>query len=293
MPPFRLPYTSHRNPHRRRRLILLLPLLLLLTLLTPFYIIYKPPSLLINYFAYRWPDVLFQVTLSPTTPPMVALTIDDAPSQYTRDILRVLKEIEATATFFVIGGQVGEKEDVDVLVDVVRAGNELGNHAMRDQPSRDLCDAELEEQILRVERVIEGVYGVVAGVSGAERRNQTGSEDIQGQSPSVQSQYIGPPTKTPSKYFRPGSGFFSTRMRTLAQKLGYRIVLGNVYPHDPQINLPWVNAAHILSMVKPGSIIIIHDRRQWTIPMLETVLPELRKRGYRVVTVTELLRFGV
>jgi peptidoglycan/xylan/chitin deacetylase (PgdA/CDA1 family) len=42
--------------------------------------------------------------------------------------------------------------------------------------------------------------------------------------------------------------------------------------------------------LRPGGIIICHDRRSWTAPMLQKVLPEMRRRGYRVVTVTELLK---
>ena len=70
---------------------------------------------------------------------------------------------------------------------------------------------------------------------------------------------------------------------------GYRLVLGSVYPHDPQIPYWRINAAHILSSVRPGSIVICHDRRSWTAPTLRKVLPELKKRGYQVVTVTQLL----
>lgn len=75
--------------------------------------------------------------------------------------------------------------------------------------------------------------------------------------------------------------------------LGFRIVLGSVYPHDAQVKWWWVNARHILSMVRPGSIVICHDRREWTVPMLRVVLPELRRRGYEIVTVSELVRAGV
>jgi peptidoglycan/xylan/chitin deacetylase (PgdA/CDA1 family) len=94
----------------------------------------------------------------------------------------------------------------------------------------------------------------------------------------------------PSNYFRPGSGFFTERMRVLVQKMGYRLVLGSIYPHDPQIPYWRLNSAHILSMLQPGGIIICHDGRSWTVPMLQRVLPEIRRRGYRVVTVTELLK---
>ncbi|KAF2740660.1 glycoside hydrolase/deacetylase [Polyplosphaeria fusca] len=226
----------------------------LLTFIYPFYAIYKPPSLLIRYFQRRWPDVLFHVQ---TKEKIVALTIDDAPSAFTEEILDVLKENGAKATFFVIGGQVAGREGV--LKRAVEEGHALGNHVMRDEPSRALSDEELEEQIGTVEGMINQAY-----------------EDA------------GVPY--PSRYFRPGSGFFSDRMRVLVKKLGYQLVLGDIYPHDPQIPYWRINARHILSMVKPGGVIICHDRRQWTVPMLKKVIPEIKSRGYEIATISGLLQ---
>ena len=187
---------------------------------------------------------------------MIALTIDDAPSEFTQGILEVLRENDAHATFFVIGGQVVGREGI--LENMVRSGMELGNHAMHDEPSRSLSPAQLESEMNQVESSINSTYAAV---------------DL----------------PRPQKYFRPGSGFFSTRMRAQVREMGYQMVLGSIYPHDPQIPYPKVNARHILSMARPGGIIICHDRRGWTVPMLRKVLPELRRRGYRITTVTGLL----
>jgi peptidoglycan/xylan/chitin deacetylase (PgdA/CDA1 family) len=247
----------------RRALSMLATLLLsaLLVALLLAYLVYKPPPFLIARLARRWPDVLFSV---PTAGKLVALTVDDAPSAYTPEILRVLAENDARATFFVIGAQVAGREDV--LSDVVAAGSELGNHAMRDEASRALSDVTLAEQVHRVEDMIRAAYASASGGGGGARGRE------------------------PPKYFRPGSGFFSDRMRRTVAALGYRLVLGSIYPHDPQIPFASINANHILSMLRPGAIIICHDRRSWTVPMLRQVLPEIRRQGYRIVTVTELLR---
>lgn len=225
-------------------------------LIAPVYLVYRPPAFLIRYFQHRWPDVLWQV---PTSEKLIALTIDDGPSEYTREILSVLEANDATATFFIIGSQVGGQEET--LQDIIRGNNELGNHAMRDEPSRSLSNADLTEQIGAVKEKINKAYDSVG-------------------------------IEPPPKYFRPGSGFFSSRMRETLAGLGYRLVLGNIYPHDPQIPFWRLNANHVLSMLQPGGIIICHDRRSWTAPMLRKVLPEMKRRGYRVVTVTELLREG-
>ena len=89
----------------------------------PVYILYKPPRLLIRYFQYRWPDVLWRTS---TSSKVVALTIDDGPSQFTPRIMEVLKYNNATATFFIIGSQTGGRERT--LRELVFNGNELGNH---------------------------------------------------------------------------------------------------------------------------------------------------------------------
>lgn len=67
------------------------------------------------------------------------------------------------------------------------------------------------------------------------------------------------------------------------------MVLADIYPHDPQIPYWRVNASHILSMLKPGGVIVCHDRRSWTVPMLRKVVPEMKRRGWRITTVSGLL----
>lgn len=229
---------------------------ILLLLVAPLYVVYKPPNIVISYFARKFPSVLFRVD---TKDKVIALTIDDAPTEYTEEILALLAEFNATATFFVIGSQAQADGRREVLKSIVRSGNELGNHAMYDEPSRDLSPEVLLSQSKEVDQVIDGVY------------EENG-------------------TKRGGRYFRPGSGFFSREMLKVIERLNYRLVLGGIYPHDPQIPYWRVNARHILSMSRPGGIIICHDRRSWTIPMLRQVLPELIRRGYKVVTITELLK---
>lgn len=223
-------------------------------LVAPLYVMYKPPAFLVKCFQRRWPDVLWRVS---TSTRVIALTIDDGPSEYTEEIMQILKTNGATATFFIIGSQVARHEAT--LQDLIRKGNELGNHAMHDEPSRTLSDNTLVDQIQSVEEMIHKAYAAVD-------------------------------TEPPPKYFRPGSGFFSETMRKILGRLGYRLVLGSIYPHDPQITFWRLNASHILSMLRPGGIIICHDRRSWTAPMLRKVLPEIRRKGYRIVTVTKLLK---
>jgi len=202
------------------------------------------------------------------------LTIDDAPSQHTEEILAILAKHGAKATFFVIGSQVGNKnpgtntgEGIRLLKKIVEEGHELGNHAWRDEPSRSLTTEQLKQQIIDVDDIINSVYSSTSVVTTPSLTTTTTTR-----------------TRTNHKFFRPGSGVFSTRMRHLVKELDYTLALGSVYPHDPQIPYPKINAAHVKSMVRPGSIVIVHDRRSWTAPMLESVLSNVvEKQGFQVM----------
>ncbi|UNI14748.1 Cystathionine gamma-synthase [Purpureocillium takamizusanense] len=256
---FRLP-TKLRRRVRRNRMATLAALAALFFLLVlplySLYCIYKPPRFVISYLRAVYPDVLFEVTL---TDKVMALSIDDAPSPHTDEIMSVLRDNDAHATFFVIGSQVDGREAT--LEKLVGEGHELGNHAMHDESSRALSNDELERQVKQVKEKLVTAYDANHKI-------------------------------LPNNYFRPGSGFFSYRMRDMLGNRGFRIVLGSIYPHDPQIPYPSTNARHILSMAHPGGIIVCHDRRSWTVPMLKIVLPELRRRGYKIVTITDLVKLA-
>ncbi|KAL3419979.1 30.6 kDa protein in fumA 3'region [Phlyctema vagabunda] len=218
--------------------------------------IYKPPDFLIDYLQWKYPDVLFHVPLSQK---MVALTLDDAPSTSTEKVLDVLKAYGVKATFFVIGSQV---QDVpgrpELLQRMHDEGHEIGNHAWNDYPSIKLPLETLEKQMRDVEALLPP---------------NTPKDD-----------------GSPPKYFRPGSGVFNKAMLGVAKSLGYRVVLGSIYPHDPQIPHPKINAAHVLSMVQPGGIIIMHDRRYYSAEQLELVLKGLIADDWKVESVGGLLK---
>ncbi|OAA42680.1 Polysaccharide deacetylase [Metarhizium rileyi] len=263
---FRLPTKLRRQVRRNRMATLTLLGVLAVLLIVPVYsvyCIYKPPKALIGYLRQRYPDVLFEVTTTTTTTTTeektVALSLDDAPSAHTDEIIKVLGEHGARATFFVIGSQVDGNGREETLRSLVREGHELANHGMHDEPASRLAVDELERQVAQVRARLAAAYAAEGEV-------------------------------LPNNYYRPGSGFFNYQMRHVLGNRGYRITLGSVYPHDAQIPYPKRNARHILSMVHPGAIIICHDRRGWTAPMLRIVLPELKARGYKVVTITELVK---
>lgn len=226
--------------------------LVLFLLLVLAYTVYKPPKFVIDYLQRSYPDVLFEVDI-PSSQRVVALTLDDAPSPETGRILDLLKNYNAKASFFVIGGQISGRSAL--LQRMHDEGHEIGNHAWADEPSVNLPLTELERQIKEVESLIP------SNLNGA-------------------------------KYFRPGSGFFNSNLVNMVKGLGYQVVLGGIYPHDPQIHNPRRNANHVLSMVRPGGIIIMHDRRSYSADQLEFVLQGLTKKGWKIESLGGLLKIA-
>ncbi|MDP9365718.1 MAG: chitin deacetylase family protein [Chloroflexota bacterium] len=207
------------------------------------------PGPVVRWLARRYPDVLFFVE---TGERLVALTIDDAPHPaLTPAILDVLAAHGARATFFLFGGRVPGNEGI--VRRIVAEGHELGNHLMTDAPSIRL-PADAFERQLRQTHDLLAPFGQV-------------------------------------RWFRPGSGWFNRRM--LAQLLGhdYRCALGSAYAYDTHIRSARYVSGHVLRHARPGAVIILHDggeSRRQTLAVLGRVLPELARRGYRVVTLSEL-----
>ena len=207
------------------------------------------PGWVIQTLAGYWPDVLFAVD---TQQPVIALTIDDGPDPVTTPkILNLLAEHNARATFFLIGERIAGNE---LLVHrTITENHEIGNHMMSDEPSAQLPPAEFEQRLLAADEILSEFTEV--------------------------------------RWFRPGSGWYNRQMLSTLEKYDYQTVLGSVYPFDPQIPSSWFAIQHILWSVQPGSIIILHDsggRGERTLAVLETILPELSRQGYQVVTLSDL-----
>lgn len=88
---------------------------------------------------------------------MVALTFDDGPGRYTKDIVNCLKKNNGKATFFVIGSQVDSyKSSVKAANDI---GCEIGNHTYTHPDLTRLSESEIKNQISKTDKKIKGVIG--------------------------------------------------------------------------------------------------------------------------------------
>lgn len=88
---------------------------------------------------------------------LVALTFDDGPSEYTRRILRTLKQYDSVATFFVVGNRVELFEDV--LKEELEIGCEIGNHTYEHKVLTELNAEQIWLQIYRTNEAVKKVTG--------------------------------------------------------------------------------------------------------------------------------------
>ncbi|MFN4280839.1 polysaccharide deacetylase family protein [Thermosynechococcus sp.] len=190
---------------------------------------------------------------------VVALTFDDGPwGASTRRVLQILKEEEVKATFFVLGKHALMYPDV--MADIVKAGHAVGNHSWS-HPYKPVSAAVAKQEI-------ENASALIAKQSQAQTR-----------------------------LFRPPGGHLGTGLVDYAKSKNYAIILWSVDTHDTRPN---TTAAEIvertLKEVKPGSIILLHDGggdRATTRKALPTLIRRLRQKGYRFVTISELLQLAV
>ena len=212
-------------------------------------IVWTAPDWLIQRLAQWYPGCLYEVH---TRKRIVALTIDDGPDPASTPlILAELRRHQATATFFLITNRLRGQERL--VRSLVAERHELGNHFTQDRASILLDPHAFEADLLH-----------------AHRNLSTWGRSI---------------------WARPGSGWYSQAMIEVMRRHGYRCALGSVYPLDAMIpSVTWATH-YILRNAKPGAIVVLHDggsRGQRTARILAEVLPELRRRGYRVVSLSEL-----
>ncbi|MEN0111360.1 MAG: polysaccharide deacetylase family protein, partial [Planctomycetota bacterium] len=179
--------------------------------------------------------------------PVYALTIDDGlDPDATPQILDVLRRHDARATFFVLGESLEAYPD---LADrCLREGHELANHQMRDVRAGELGD--------QLPGRIDAAHALL--VAAAERSSD--------------------PDANAPRWYRPGGGFTPENAFPAAERHGYRVVLGSVFPFDPFFRSARFLRVYLAGRVGPGEIVVLHDgsgRGERTAAALDWALPRL------------------
>ena len=191
-----------------------------------------------------------------TNEKIVALTFDDGPHpKYTREVLDILAQYDAKATFFLVG-ELADKNP-EVVFQMYEEGHELANHTYT-HPFRITLPNLLEE----IKQTNETIFSIT------------------GYSPDL---------------FRPVEGQYTDALIDAVTKEGYRVVMWSWHLDTEDWKDPGVDQIgnRVIGGTTPGNVILFHDgggNREQTVKALEQIMPVLKDEGYRFVTISELLK---
>lgn len=183
----------------------------------------------------------------------VALTFDDGPNgQFTEKVLAVLNSHNIKATFFLLGEEL--EKNPHLAKHIVEQGHEVGNHLYRHRHIPQMEVSDFLEELGVAQRKIDGLL------------------------------------KNELKLFRPPYGQINFKALISAVKLGYTSVMFSIDSKDWQYR----NAPEIINEINhqkimSGDIILFHDNNEGTIAALPDIIADLKGRGFKLVTLSELI----
>jgi len=200
-------------------------------------------------------DVRYEPVGRTHEPPTVALTFDDGPWPHgTLGVLRVLRRMDAKATFFMVGCLM--ERYPEIVEQVRRAGMSIGTHSWVHPyltPFVDLRPHRQQTEIVRPAELLRSRFGV---------------------SPTL---------------FRPPGGSYDASVVRIADQAGMRVVRWVVDPGDFLSGAkPRRIASTVLRSVRPGSIVLLHDGGgdpNATIRALPRIIRGIRRMGLEPVAI--------
>lgn len=185
--------------------------------------------------------------------PYIAMTFDDGPSAVlTPKLLDLLAAHHIKATFFVVGENVAEHPEI--VARAAREGHEIANHSWSHPNFGKMSQESVRSQLQRTDDAIKNAIG-----------------------------------KRPT-LLRPPYGSITEREKHwIHDEFGYDIILWDVDPLDWKRPGPAVVRNRILKETRPGSIVLSHDIHPGTIEAMPSTLDQLEAKGFKFVTVSELI----
>ena len=183
--------------------------------------------------------------------PMIALTFDDGPGEYTETLLDTVEKYKIHVTFFMLGQNVEGREST--VQRMVQLGCEIGNHTW-DHPSQTLPNMDLDSVVQEFQKTDDELVKAC------------------GQAATVCRAPYGAITE--EQMAAVGKPFFMWSTDSLDWKL---------MDADADYN------EIMNSDLSDGSIILMHDIHEPSVKCAtEKLIPELVNEGYKLVTVSEL-----
>ena len=185
--------------------------------------------------------------------PYIALTFDDGPSaKLTPKLLDLLAAHHIKATFFLIGQNAAEYPDI--VAREAKEGHEVANHSWSHPNFNKMSDDGVRSQLRRTDDAIRSAIN------------------------------------TRPTLLRPPYGNITAHQKKwIHDEFGYKIALWDVDPLDWRRPGPNVVCNRIVKNTRAGSIVLAHDIHPGTIEAMPCVLKELEAKGFKFVTVSELI----
>ncbi|MEY2561551.1 MAG: peptidoglycan-N-acetylglucosamine deacetylase [Verrucomicrobiota bacterium] len=185
--------------------------------------------------------------------PYIALTFDDGPhATLTPKLLDLLAAHHMKATFFVVGQNAADHPDI--LKRAVREGHEIANHSWSHPNLGKMSDDAVRRELQKTDDAIAAAIG-----------------------------------KRPTLLRPPYGSITAHQKNWIHDEFGYRIIIWDVDPLDWKRPGPSVVTSRILKETHAGSIVLSHDIHPPTIEAMPATFDQLEKKGFKSVTVTELL----
>ncbi len=187
----------------------------------------------------------------------IALTFDDGPDAgYTPEILDILKRRNVEAAFFCIGSEVEKNPQ---LVDrMLTEGHLIGNHSYSHAYSFPMF----------------GVKKMIADVQRCENA-------------------ITAVTRQPVRFFRPPFGITNPLVRKALKSFDYYIIGWNVRSLDTSIGDVDIIVKRVIKRIRPGSVLLLHDRLPYAGQVLEKILAYLSENDYKIKRVDKLFNINI
>ena len=185
--------------------------------------------------------------------PYLAITFDDGPNAtLTPKLLDLLAARRMKATFFIVGENAAEYPEI--VKRAAREGHEIANHSWSHPNLGKMGDEAVRRELQKTDDAIKNAIG------------------------------------TRPTLMRPPYGSITARQKAwIHETFGYRIIIWDVDPLDWKRPGPSVVTHRIVSEARAGSIILAHDIHPATIEAMPATFDQLAAKGFKFVTVSELL----
>ncbi len=185
---------------------------------------------------------------------LAALTFDDGPNIGTPKLLDILAAKGVKATFFVVGSMA--EQNVKTLKLMADSGHEIESHTYSHRNLEYIPDADIERELMRNQSVIRGITGQVPGL------------------------------------FRAPGGRHNASVGKIAAKYGLSQVMWTVNCGQSEGKKPETMINQVMNQTIPGSVILMHNTEPITMQALPAIIDRLRAKGYKLVTLQEMLKAG-